>query len=215
MIDDERPCRNFVLNFIKKGFVCAEIGVWTGNFAIKMMKRNPSKLHLIDPWEHMPRFNKRCFGRKSQDSMDRVYETALMRFEGEKRAIFHRKKSLEAVKEFPDRYFDFIYIDGNHDFAYIIADLIAYMPKVKDDGFIVGDDYGDSKCPWGGPRSAVSHIVKIGAAELLQASGNQYVLKVKNRNVNYIADLSTSIKKKKKVKMLLKVLSEGEVETND
>jgi len=47
--------------------------------------------------------------------------------------------STVASKNFPDNSFDFIYIDGFH--AKVEEDIVHWLPKVKDGGFIGGHDY--------------------------------------------------------------------------
>jgi hypothetical protein len=36
---------------------------------------------------------------------------------------------------------DFIYIDGNHTYSYVKADLANYWPKIKRDGILSGHDF--------------------------------------------------------------------------
>lgn len=55
---------------------------------------------------------------------------------------------MEAAEDFPDEYFDWVYIDANHQYDFIREDLKIYYKKVKRGGFITGDDY----YVWGGSR---------------------------------------------------------------
>jgi hypothetical protein len=48
--------------------------------------------------------------------------------------------SAEAVKQFQDKSVDFVYIDGNHDYKYAEEDIRLWYPKVKEGGFLCGDD---------------------------------------------------------------------------
>ncbi len=52
-----------------------------------------------------------------------------------------RMTSLEAVELFEDNSVDFCFIDGDHAYDSIYADIISWLPKVKSGGIIAGDDY--------------------------------------------------------------------------
>jgi cephalosporin hydroxylase len=69
--------------------------------------------------------------------------------------IVHRLAAAEAAAEFADEYFDWIYIDGNHQYEFVLLDLESYYPKVKAGGFLVGDDYGVEGWWHGGVTRAV------------------------------------------------------------
>lgn len=42
---------------------------------------------------------------------------------------------------------DFLYIDADHSYDGVLADLAAWVPHVKPGGLIVGDDYGNAIYP--------------------------------------------------------------------
>ena len=45
---------------------------------------------------------------------------------------------------YPDNYFDFIFIDGGHDYSNVNSDIQSWLPKLKDTGIIAGHDYQPS-----------------------------------------------------------------------
>jgi hypothetical protein len=45
------------------------------------------------------------------------------------------------VGEFPDRSLDFVYLDGDHRFGAVQADLACWTPKVRVGGILSGDDF--------------------------------------------------------------------------
>ena len=49
----------------------------------------------------------------------------------------HRGQSLDIARQFQDQYFDVIYIDADHHYDAVLADLVAYAPKLKRGGDIV------------------------------------------------------------------------------
>ena len=52
-----------------------------------------------------------------------------------------RMDSVSAAKMYPDRSLDFVFIDAGHDYGSVMADLVAWTPKVKVGGVIAGHDY--------------------------------------------------------------------------
>jgi predicted O-methyltransferase YrrM len=58
----------------------------------------------------------------------------------------NRGYSNSEILNFPDEYFDIIYIDGNHEPEYVLEDAVLSFRKLKQDGIMIFDDYG-----WGGP----------------------------------------------------------------
>jgi cephalosporin hydroxylase len=52
-----------------------------------------------------------------------------------------RMHSVQAAKLFDDESIDFIFIDADHKYESVKADLLAWYPKVKQGGIIAGHDY--------------------------------------------------------------------------
>lgn len=156
--------RNFVIKYIKPGMVCAEIGVFRGAFTQRIFSQKPSIVHLIDPWKFYPEAKGRLYGprdRNSQKKMDQLYTTVKNKFE-HRGGKLHRKESAKAAEDIEDNSIDFLYIDGNHDYEYVLTDLLLYIPKMKKKGIIVCDDYEYDKGPNGGPQKAVETLEKAG-----------------------------------------------------
>lgn len=57
------------------------------------------------------------------------------------RTSYLKLPSLQASTLFQDEVFDFIFIDGNHFYKEVRADILAWYPKVKNGGFFSGHDY--------------------------------------------------------------------------
>jgi hypothetical protein len=137
--------RSFLLDMVIKGARCAEVGVWKGDFSEAILSRvSPDELHLVDPWKFRDIFPKRWYGGSiaaSQSDMDQIAKSVERRFAGNSAVHIHRLPSLDAVAQFPDRYFDWVYIDGDHSYEAVARDLEAWGRKVKTGGLISGDDY--------------------------------------------------------------------------
>ena len=48
--------------------------------------------------------------------------------------------SIEASKKFKDDFIDLVYIDAKHDYAEVLQDITAWLPKVKKGCYIAGHD---------------------------------------------------------------------------
>jgi predicted O-methyltransferase YrrM len=55
-----------------------------------------------------------------------------------------KKTSDDAVNDFKEGEFDFVYIDGIHRYENVKQDIINYLPKIKKGGIIGGHDYVNS-----------------------------------------------------------------------
>lgn len=120
--------------FADCGFkVGAEVGVRRGTNAIVMFRKIPGlKLYCIDPW--VP------YLRDTVDKQEGHLAACKRQLAGQN-AVFMRMFSTDAAKELEDESLDFVYIDGNHAFDFIMQDLIAWTPKVKKGGIVSGHDY--------------------------------------------------------------------------
>jgi hypothetical protein len=70
---------------------------------------------------------------------------------------FIEKDSVAAAKDCSTRLFDVIYIDADHTYEGVKADLDAWYPLVKKGGIFGGDDYQNTTCP--GVNKAVNEFV--------------------------------------------------------
>ena len=64
--------------------------------------------------------------------------------------------SNDIVKKFQDGWLDFVYIDANHQYEYVLEDIKLWTPKVKKGGVIGGHDYHSSA----GVKQAVNEVYK-------------------------------------------------------
>ena len=129
----------------------AEIGVAYGYHAesilsaLKNMTYYGIDPYLVgyDPKDIFVRDVGRLFNEAGpQRAMDRLHAAVKqnLRAYGH-RAKLHRKTSIEAAQSFADGFFDLIFIDGDHTYDAVKADLAAWWPKLKIGGIFCGDDY--------------------------------------------------------------------------
>ena len=55
--------------------------------------------------------------------------------------------SVVAAREVPDASQDFVFIDADHSYEAVVADIDAWQPKVKPGGILCGHDYGHVRFP--------------------------------------------------------------------
>jgi len=129
--------------FAELGFtVGAEIGTAAGDYAETLCKANPDLLllHCVDKWQPYHGYT----DHTHKTTLDGFYNDAKARL-APYPVFMHREWSLEAAKEFEDGSLDFVYIDANHRYEYVVADIAAWLPKVRSGGCIAGHDFNQSR----------------------------------------------------------------------
>ena len=128
--------------FNEMGFkVGCEVGVAAGRNAARMIEAIPGlKLALVDNYADSKDY---VHKGKSADVVRKIAKRRIIKLHKKYdfEELFIRKDSLEAVKDFEDESLDFVYIDCNHSFDYVIRDIIEWGKKVKIGGVISGHDY--------------------------------------------------------------------------
>jgi predicted O-methyltransferase YrrM len=85
-----------------------------------------------------------------------------------------RGYSVQASALFGDNYFDVVYIDANHEYESVKADIKHWLPKVKPNSYICGDDYCSE---WPGVIKAVDEFINETNYKLIRIAGKQWAVK--------------------------------------
>jgi hypothetical protein len=116
------------------GLIGAEIGVKGANNSINILKNlNMNCLYLVDAFK---KYNGYKYWDKDYES---IAKRKLKKYGDE--AVLMVDFSSNAVKQFQDGFFDFIYIDANHMFKHVKQDIELWYPKVKNGGVFGGHDF--------------------------------------------------------------------------
>jgi hypothetical protein len=120
--------------------IFVEVGTWDGDFSLELLQQtNCNKCYCVDPYKHYTD-NEYPDGMNtlSQTEFDQKFETVRERFSSfGSRVEFLRMESIEASKQFEDNSVDYVYIDGNHDYKYVLNDIMAWWPKIKTQWLVV------------------------------------------------------------------------------
>jgi hypothetical protein len=135
--EDQAAISNMVHSFSRAhghGPSVCEVGSWAGRSAI-LMARAGATVTCVDTWE----------GSKNDNgtaSYDRTHGTPLEVFLKNTEGLAITPvcaRSPEAASRFQDGEFDIVYIDAEHDYASVKADIEAWRPKARH--WLAGHDY--------------------------------------------------------------------------
>ena len=122
---------------VKLGFkaVC-EVGVFKGENFRNLLLSNPTEAVAVDLWKDVT-----IDISESQRNLNEMWE-GMLRLATENPCVkVIRKASVEAARLFDQEHFDFVYIDANHAYEGVRADIEAWWPKVRKGGILAGHDY--------------------------------------------------------------------------
>ena len=121
-----------LLQLMPKKAVVAELGVNKGDFSEKILEiTDAAKLHLVDAWD----------SKRYHTGLKLDIENRFKNYFDQGMLEINYGYSTEVVIDFPDNYFDWIYIDTEHTYHTTIAELNAYESKMKKGGIIAGHDF--------------------------------------------------------------------------
>lgn len=129
----------------------AEVGVWRATLSEKILKKCPSVEHLllVDSWEPVygndPVLGWMVFGPGTDnEEMADAYRTVQEKMApyGERVTIM-KAPSVKAAAVIPDGSLDCVLIDALHTYHACKEDILAWIPKLRRGGLMIGDDYSE------------------------------------------------------------------------
>lgn len=137
-LEDRPSFKNLVGKYDLVGI---EIGVDSGENSRRILTNlSIKRLYLIDPWCGYEGLDGHgVIGDNDNADKCLAHTEKIMEPFGGKSVII-KAKSEEVVDTFQNNFFDFIYIDGNHRYEWVIKDIRNYYPKVKVGGQLAGHD---------------------------------------------------------------------------
>lgn len=118
--------REKMLEYMPKNAVCAELGILRSDFSeIILKKTQPARLHLVDIASRAVKTAEERFAKEISNGTVQV----------------HQGDTADTVMSMPDEYFDWVYINADHNYKGVKRDLEAVRLKLKPNGLIALNDY--------------------------------------------------------------------------
>lgn len=149
----------------------AELGVLRGDTFLYLLERCPDLTLIgVDIWQPQPEADEyRDQGGRSyaEHDLEGYYER--LRREAESfggRAHLWRMSTQAAAQRVEDDSLDFVFIDADHTYEGVSADIAAWRPKIRRNGMLMGHDYNEKMFPGvvqavdeiGNPHTYTDHV---------------------------------------------------------
>lgn len=130
-----------------------EIGSWMGRSARTLAENTRGRVLCVDTWhgseEHIAELGGDCG--------DRLWDGFRFNMLGCDNIHALRERSPDAIRSLPpDMMFDMIFIDGDHAYEAVAADIREWSRKLAPGGILCGHDYTEG---WEGVRRAVDELL--------------------------------------------------------
>lgn len=147
-----------------------EVGAWKGQSAIlmaRLIQRSKKQLRftVVDHWEGSGEHHTNGI---ACDNLRAEFEANLKRHNVWGQVDIASGPSPYAAHCFDDASLDFVFLDASHDRASVVADIKAWLPKVKTGGILAGHDYG-----YAGVAAGVADV--LGDTALVEIKGKCWV----------------------------------------
>ena len=144
----------------------AEIGSAVGRGSTRIggqvVKRTGGNLYCIDPWKERSLY----FGFLANMRICDLEATV----------VPIRSPSVDAAVLFDDGSLDAVFVDGSHIYPDVVADIDAYLPKIRKNGLMFGHDLHDVPCRF--DRSELLSVSRKNNCEVNYTNSNGEVERV-------------------------------------
>ena len=133
-----RGLHALVSQFLRPDFKMVEVGSFEG-ISTLLFSKFVDTVYSVDYYDYKVPETGRI--PEHDQSFYEAEKLFIERTKDVKNIIKIRKKSMEAVKDFPDRSLDAVYIDGEHDEESVREDIQEWRKKIKFGGYLMGHDF--------------------------------------------------------------------------
>ena len=130
---------------INENSIGCELGVFKGDFSEILIKSNKfHQLYLVDLFHGQIQSGDTHGNNIEILDGECLYQSVLEKFKDNTAVSILKQDSISFLKQFPDEYFDFIYIDTTHQYTQTKNELNIAFEKAKPNGIIAGHDYNST-----------------------------------------------------------------------
>lgn len=144
----------------------AEIGVWRGELSADLLRSFPDLyLVMVDlwkPYDESAMYDKDNNAQAMAKAMRDAIQNTIF---AKNRRMIASRGSVDEASRWVDSCLDFVFIDADHYYESVKADLHAWWPKLGVDGVASGHDYnsvGDRRKGWGVKRAVDEFFEPLG-----------------------------------------------------
>lgn len=119
--------------------VAVEVGVAEGIFASELYSLGLEKLYLVDVWEQQTHL-KGCASLENAWHENNFLDV-LRRFKDKPNVILLKGLSQVMADKIADNSLGLVYVDGDHTYEGVMADIKSYLPKLVNGGIMAFHDY--------------------------------------------------------------------------
>jgi hypothetical protein len=159
------PDAQDIIHLIQPGWTGVEVGVAEGYSSVLFLEKG-CYMYLVDMWAVYEGLDNPSDAGIMRQCLDRINPWM-------NQWTVLRASSSDAARYVPE--VDFTWIDGNHRYEWVKADLENYWPKVKAGGVFAGHDYTNSgTCE---VRRAVDEFAAARGLKVETSGGSWFVRK--------------------------------------
>jgi predicted O-methyltransferase YrrM len=119
--------------YINEHTIMVEIGSFSG-VSSELFSLHCKEIHCVDLWDAYWEIE----DKQKTEFAEYTFNKLLVNYNNIKKI---KDSSTNAANMFQDKSLDFVYIDAAHDYENVKKDILAWLPKVKNGGYIAGHDY--------------------------------------------------------------------------
>jgi cephalosporin hydroxylase len=156
---------------VPPGSSVAELGVWQGRSLCSVaeaIRRKNLRVHAVDTFLGTPQ--ERDIVHDCEGKLRQRFEANLARFGIFDHVVIHAGSTDMVAREMGAASLNLVFIDSDHSYERVCADIRAWLPKVKVGGVLCGHDYNRPGHSHDGVRQAVNEL--IGSDKVVLFSGS-------------------------------------------